>query len=318
MKPWCAEGEVPTAANLDLYRGWNSCVGWHSDDEPLFGECGDANLIVSVSLGSSALFRFRRQSCPYDEGHLCRLDHGEVLVMDGQCQDEFLHCTGCGREQERINITFRWIKQHVSSCPLLKAGWHAVCQRVRRVHQFLLWRIWVLAVFGLSCFSLVLCAFWVFTPSCVQGLGHFGVPPAGLALWVCSSCGHYLCDLWRANMAAHNTATHFSHFSFFRFQAFFEFWMPYLLALAGQPSLHGYDAFMVYWVQGALRRHRRLKYGKTFFFLYGFFCSVGILGYGFGDLSFGICGSGGPGILGLPLFPIMLVLRFSMLEGGSG
>ena len=26
MKPWCAEGEVPTAANLDLYRGGNSRV----------------------------------------------------------------------------------------------------------------------------------------------------------------------------------------------------------------------------------------------------------------------------------------------------
>ena len=25
-KPGCAEGEVPTAANLNLYRGWNSCV----------------------------------------------------------------------------------------------------------------------------------------------------------------------------------------------------------------------------------------------------------------------------------------------------
>ena len=36
MKPWCAEGEVPTAANLNLYRGWKSCVGWHRDDEPLF------------------------------------------------------------------------------------------------------------------------------------------------------------------------------------------------------------------------------------------------------------------------------------------
>ena len=25
MKPWCAEGEVPTAANLNLHRGWSSC-----------------------------------------------------------------------------------------------------------------------------------------------------------------------------------------------------------------------------------------------------------------------------------------------------
>ena len=112
---------MPTAANLNLHRGWRSCVGWHSDDEPLFGECGDAKLIVSVSLGSSALFRWRRQSCPDDEGHLCWHGHGDILVMDGQCQDEFLHRTDPYREQERINITFRWIKQDPSPCPLFKA-----------------------------------------------------------------------------------------------------------------------------------------------------------------------------------------------------
>ena len=122
MKPWCAEGEVPTAANLNLYRGWTSCVGWLRDDEPQFGECGKAKLIVSVSLGSSALFRWLRQSCSDDEGHLCCLGHGDILVMDGQYQDEFFHRTSPGRDQERINITFRWVKQHVSSCPLFKAG----------------------------------------------------------------------------------------------------------------------------------------------------------------------------------------------------
>ena len=121
-KPWCAEGEVPTAANLNLYRGWKSCVGWHSDDERLFGEYGDAKLIVSVGLGSTAVFRWRRRSCPDDEGHLCCLGHVDILVMGGQCQDKFLHRTDPCREQERINITFRWIKQHVRSCPLLKAG----------------------------------------------------------------------------------------------------------------------------------------------------------------------------------------------------
>ena len=40
MTPWCAEGEVPTASNLNLYRGRNSCVRWHCDDEPLFGGLG--------------------------------------------------------------------------------------------------------------------------------------------------------------------------------------------------------------------------------------------------------------------------------------
>ena len=83
MENWCAEEEVPTAANPNFYRGWNSCVGWHGDDEPLFGEYGDAKLIVSVSLGDSAVFRWRRQSCPGDEGHLCCLGHGDILVMDG-------------------------------------------------------------------------------------------------------------------------------------------------------------------------------------------------------------------------------------------
>ena len=67
---------MPTAANLNLYRGLHSCVGWHCDDEPLFGKCGDAKLIVSVSLGNSALFRWRRQSCSSDEGGSCRLGHG--------------------------------------------------------------------------------------------------------------------------------------------------------------------------------------------------------------------------------------------------
>ena len=113
---------MPTAANLKPLSGWKSCVGWHCGDEPLFGKCGDAKLIVSVSFGSSALFRWRRQSCSDGEGHLCWLGHGDILVMDGQCQDEFLHCTSSSRDLERINVAFRWIKQHASFCPFLKAG----------------------------------------------------------------------------------------------------------------------------------------------------------------------------------------------------
>ena len=122
MSPWCAEWEVPTAANLNLYQGWKSCVGWHCDDESLFGKCGDAKLIVSVSFGTKALFKWKGKSCPSKDGNSRQLDHGDILVMDGQCQDEFLHRTDPGREQDRINITFRWVKQHVSSCRLFKAG----------------------------------------------------------------------------------------------------------------------------------------------------------------------------------------------------
>ena len=41
--------------------------------------------------------------------------------------------------------------------------------------------------------------------------------------------------------------------------------VPYMLALAGRPSLHGYDACVDCWNEGALRRNGRQKHGKTSF-----------------------------------------------------
>ena len=118
MKPWCAEGELPTAANLNLYRGGTSRVIWHSDNEPLFGGSGVHKLIVSVSFGAPVLFKRRGRSCLDSGERSCWLGHGDILVMDGQCQDEFLHCTSPGLEHERINVTYRWIRQHTHFCPL--------------------------------------------------------------------------------------------------------------------------------------------------------------------------------------------------------
>ena len=170
MKPWCAEGEVPT--------GGDSCVRWHCEDGLLFGWVGTSKLIVSVSFGSHASFKWKGKSCSDGEVSSCCIGHGDILVMDGQCQDEFLHCTDSGREQERINVTFRWIKQHSFSCPLrtgivcclptcAQGSSAAVTGEVRG------WRI--LGILG---------APWrpVFT-SCLQDSGYGGVPVAGHALW---------------------------------------------------------------------------------------------------------------------------------------
>ena len=88
MKAWCAEGDVPTAANLNLYRGLHSRVGWHCDDEPLFGRAGCSELIVSVSFGSTALFKWKGKFCPDSDVNSCYVGHGDILVMGGQCQDE--------------------------------------------------------------------------------------------------------------------------------------------------------------------------------------------------------------------------------------
>ena len=46
------------------------------------------------------------------------LDHGDVLVMDGSAQSEYLHCTMPGLQGPRVNLTYRWVAQHTASCPL--------------------------------------------------------------------------------------------------------------------------------------------------------------------------------------------------------
>ena len=46
------------------------------------------------------------------------LHHGDLLVMDGRCQDEYLHCTEPLQGGERVNVTFRWIRNHVPRCTL--------------------------------------------------------------------------------------------------------------------------------------------------------------------------------------------------------
>ena len=187
MKPWCAEGEVPTPANLNLYWGLHSRVGWHCDDEPLFGGAGCSKLIVSVSFESTALFKWKGKSCPDTDVNSCYLGHGDILVMDGQCQDELLHCTDPGLEQERINVTFRWIRQHTTSCPL-RAG--VVCCLPTCAQGFSgpVMGNGGLAPFGFCGGSLGSCVYgeywfcWSF-PSYSQGLGYGGVLFAGHAFW---------------------------------------------------------------------------------------------------------------------------------------
>ena len=105
MKPLCAEGDVPTAANLNQKRGRiRVFVGTAMTSRCLGEGVGISKLIVSVSFGSQALFKWKGKSCSDGEASSCCIGHGDILVMDGQCQDEFLHCTNPGLEQERINV----------------------------------------------------------------------------------------------------------------------------------------------------------------------------------------------------------------------
>ena len=75
-----------------------------------------------MSFGIRAPFKWRNKSCPDGDAGSCWLDHGDLSVTDGQCQDEFLRCTEPGLEQKRINVTSRWIWQRVASRPAERTG----------------------------------------------------------------------------------------------------------------------------------------------------------------------------------------------------
>ena len=83
-RPGFNEGEGPSAANLNLYGESQSRLRWHSDDEPLLGASGDPKLIVSLSSGASALFRWKLcRPCSLCVEAGLMLSHGDLLVMDG-------------------------------------------------------------------------------------------------------------------------------------------------------------------------------------------------------------------------------------------
>ena len=56
MRPWCNEGDGPSAVSVNLYGDSQSQARWHSDDEPLFGVSGETKLIISLSLGARSFF----------------------------------------------------------------------------------------------------------------------------------------------------------------------------------------------------------------------------------------------------------------------
>ena len=68
--------------NLNRYAGNGSFIPWHCDNEPLFGSPYEPKVIVSMGLGHLALFKLRRRASKSSPSQI-RLDHGDLLVMDG-------------------------------------------------------------------------------------------------------------------------------------------------------------------------------------------------------------------------------------------
>ena len=162
----------------------------------------------------------------------------------------------------RNGSTLRSVGSNNMFPPVLCLGqeWHVVCQRVRRGLSVpvvgnsgygIFWVFWLLFC--------VLCAWRVlgYPPFCTQDLGFLGVPPAGTRLLDVVQWEHYLWNHWRECQAAHKIAFHYL------LGDVFIKGKPYMLALAGRPSLHGNYACMVYWTKGAPRGNCRQTNGKT-------------------------------------------------------
>ncbi|CAK7323340.1 unnamed protein product [Dovyalis caffra] len=113
---------------LNRYKGGNDYVGWHADDEKLYGPTPQ---IASVSFGCDREFLLKKR--PMKSSQERRLDgepaskrlkkishvdqysftlkHGSLLVMRGYTQRDWLHSVPkrAKAEATRINLTFRQV-----------------------------------------------------------------------------------------------------------------------------------------------------------------------------------------------------------------
>jgi alkylated DNA repair dioxygenase AlkB len=101
-------GHSFNAVLLNLYRDEQDGVGWHSDDERVFGKYP---VIASLSLGETRTFKFRHKTRPELKTLALELTNGSLLVMAGKTQACWQHSIDKVRAKKdpRINMTFRRI-----------------------------------------------------------------------------------------------------------------------------------------------------------------------------------------------------------------
>eukprot|EP00884_Botryococcus_braunii_P008453 jgi/Botrbrau1/17609/Bobra.0166s0046.1 len=92
---------------LNYYRNGQDSMGWHSDNEPLYGH---TPTIGSVSFGAPRDFLLRQNS-DHSKKIKMGLGKGDVLVMEGTLQQHWMHAVPKRNKVSggRINLTFRTI-----------------------------------------------------------------------------------------------------------------------------------------------------------------------------------------------------------------
>lgn len=97
-------GERFDSVLANLYRGGSDCVGWHADDEPLFGP---DPVVASLSFGATRRFLLKRRDG--SERLRFELTDGSLLVMPRGTQPHWLHSIPRTKRPvgARVNLTFR-------------------------------------------------------------------------------------------------------------------------------------------------------------------------------------------------------------------
>lgn len=92
---------------INLYRDGNDSNGWHADNEK---ELGLHPVIASVSFGEARPFHFKHRTIK-TQRHKLMLEHGSLLLMQGEMQQHWLHQIAKTKKriEPRINLTFRSI-----------------------------------------------------------------------------------------------------------------------------------------------------------------------------------------------------------------
>jgi alkylated DNA repair dioxygenase AlkB len=92
---------------INLYRDGNDSNGWHADNEK---ELGLRPVIASVSFGEARPFHFKHRTIK-TQRHKLMLEHGSLLLMQGEMQQHWLHQIAKTKKriEPRINLTFRSI-----------------------------------------------------------------------------------------------------------------------------------------------------------------------------------------------------------------
>mmetsp|Transcript_28943 Transcript_28943/g.81510 ORF Transcript_28943/g.81510 Transcript_28943/m.81510 type:complete len:271 (-) Transcript_28943:478-1290(-) len=100
-------GDKFNSCLLNNYRNGSDYIGWHSDDESLYGKNAT---IGSVSFGAPRDFVMRRRA-DHSDKLVFKLGPGDILIMKGTTQTHWAHCIPkrTRLKEPRINLTFRQI-----------------------------------------------------------------------------------------------------------------------------------------------------------------------------------------------------------------